>query len=44
MIRHIVLFKIKEEYRDDVDAFFMYRDDKNCQRTYDYLMDKLSRK
>ena len=37
-------FKIKEEYRDDVDAFFMYRDDKNCQRTYDYLMDKLSRK
>ena len=35
-------FQIKEEYRDDVNAFFMYKDDKNCQRTYDFLMDKLA--
>jgi CDP-glycerol glycerophosphotransferase (TagB/SpsB family) len=35
-------FKIKEEYQDDVNAFFMYKDDKNCQRTYDFLMDKLA--
>ena len=31
-------FRIKDEYADRVDSFFEFRDTRNSQRTYEYLM------
>lgn len=34
-------FKIKDEYQAKVDSFYAFRDTKNSQRTYEYLMRQL---
>ena len=34
-------FQIKDEYREQVDSFYAFRDTKNSQRTYEYLMRQL---
>ncbi len=34
-------FVIKDEYAKRVDSFFTFRDDRNSQRTYEYLMHQL---
>ncbi|MBQ3281893.1 MAG: CDP-glycerol glycerophosphotransferase family protein [Eubacterium sp.] len=34
-------FRIKDEYKKQVDSFYTFRDTRNSQRTYDYLMHQL---
>ncbi|MBR3147407.1 MAG: CDP-glycerol glycerophosphotransferase family protein [Eubacterium sp.] len=37
-------FRIRDEYAETAASFFMYRDDRNCERTYRFLKGKLGGK
>lgn len=36
-------FRIKDEYQEQADRFFKYKDNNNCKRTYDFLIGKIGK-